>query len=72
MKINKNTKWGKASKSKKRIEGFLIYQVCSFFALFIPEAVDYALLKELRKQFDEAYGDDRCISLEKGLRKVPK
>jgi hypothetical protein len=53
MKINKNTKWGKAKRRRRRIEGFLIYQICSFFALFAPEAVDYALLKELRKQFDE-------------------
>ena len=58
MKINKNTKWGKASRGRKRIEGFLIYQVCSFFALFVPEAVDYALLKELLKQFDEIQPTD--------------
>ena len=53
MKINKSSEWGKTNRCKRRIAGFLVYQVCSFLALFEPEAVDYALLKELRKQFDE-------------------
>jgi len=53
LEINKNSKWGKSSRLKRRINGFIAYIMCAFLSLYAPEAVDMALYKELKEQFQQ-------------------
>jgi len=43
--------WHTAPRWRKRLEGFLCYQLAAFISLFKPEAADRAMYSTLREQF---------------------
>ena len=43
--------WHTAPRWRKRLEGFLCYQLAAFVSLFKPEAADRAMYETLRDQF---------------------
>lgn len=45
--------WHKLPRWKKRLHGWLSYQVYSWFALFFPEPADAIMYKALKDQFEE-------------------
>lgn len=53
FKINPDSDWGKASRTRRRLEGFACYFVCMIAALYAPEATDMALYERLQEQFTE-------------------
>ena len=53
MRVNPNHAWAKDSMLHKRIEGFVVYIYCAFYALFDPIRIDCALSRALKEQFIE-------------------
>jgi len=50
--MNKTHPWHKASMFKKRINGFLCYQLSSFLSLINPIMADRVMYKTLKEQFE--------------------
>lgn len=53
MKINTATNWGKTSRLRRKIGGFILYITCALFSLVAPETVDYAIHGILKDRFIE-------------------
>lgn len=53
IKIDEESRWGKASRFRRRLEGSSLLLLLSICALIWPEATDYVLYQVLKEQFLE-------------------